>query len=888
MFGAAPNSSLFRFQDTPDTQSAAKVSKTDAETYNWLYSRSSPLPHAPKEASTPSNRDPNGIRLFPSTSTQGFFFGPPGFSTKGNIPSSLIQTPADILNPTSIIKHVSAGPHFKPEAENSSYDITHLSYGNFSSFAPVYTFVSSVTQLPTGEILALVDNPGQVLIMLAPGIWSRFAGIVPGDASSSPATTFSLTPTPDHPLRSTVSAYSSMTVSHDQLYILDYSKGTNQIVTTSGELHSPVISFRGGFGTCMRYVFPSSEKDTIFLSEGPSSLQSVTFTASIPTFGVNSNEALKPVLQAITAPLVILSYPFGLTSRIFKFAFSSTGICVTILDKVMIHRGSAFLKEFDAGLLPSNILCIAFTQNGDLVILSYLSNSKRQLSIVAFKELLSAPPLNSTSSPLPLLWSFEFGCTPRGERPAGSFPAGFSPDLSGIDFVETVAASSDGHLLVASGKDVLYIAPKSSHSTSKGFQGMANAKKPLNFEFLRTLPSNSLLAAETFHNELCNFTVPLSLSLIQMRCPKLLKDKDSLQTAQVFSHDAFVALFMFVYDNQFWEPPHDSAEDYLSPARVRFYVELVVLASSLELDSFCQYVQFRLFKVVEADKKLLSPILLLSAFELKQYSSIPLLKRASELVTSVPKEKLPELFDHMVDSLASTNPELLKVVIRSALVGESQPPFIAYSNPFPQLASQLEDLFQNTVLEVPSSGSQGEKASLLPKTDYILCGVPCHRDILASRWKYYREHILPSHPSTFDIGSSSEQQTDSATLLLKFIYTDKIDHLNASSLRHLIDSELFKFTNDDPTFDYFRSTCFQNSASSSSSIFKSYQQNLALATQPDALYRSRLLVAEHLATIIKNHAEEFAALPPTEQYAIFMIEFEMRMKKSQTVADTTA
>lgn len=778
---------------------------------------------------------------------------PPTFNfgvatTRAELPHGAPKKPLDSLNPSLALEYSSPSGTFSFDPAHASYTPISLEAGLFAQAnipagpgGSGFKSVLSLALLPTGELLALIDYPAQVFIMIAPGVWAPYLTDLARFSFGGK----------NHPLRAPLGSAVAIAVSGDITLVNDTQQGGNLLVTFQGR-HEVVPCNFGNLGRNTRAVLPGNEPNCFFLVEISGNVVYVTFDLTVE----------KDHIVAVPSFKQLVSNTSWLLS-INGAAVSTNGdILTTIGPKGTLYERNTHYAHIELLGLPELITAVAFSATGDLLVMSVLTNSKRRISLIKRSVLRHFLPSAGQPS-VPTLWSMDFDIKLLEVTTTGS---GFK--LAGTDPhpAESIISTPSGQLIVSAGLSIIWLTPQQH---CNGLTSLTTLAVPsqLSFGLLRESPLGSPHAfpSDTL-NTACGFSVPFVTSFLALRYPELITKKSSLEASKAFSHQGLSAIFTYIYDNAIMEPTDATPSIPTQQGVARYYAEVAMLATALEITSLAQFATFRLFALLQSNpslgSELLGALLELQSEPLGCKDS-SLLMKVSQLLATRPEFSASNAIDMLVDRFSS-QPELLKAVLKLSILTGATPPLAPYCNPTTILKQQMSFTFR---LEA----KDGDWAVDISSSDYVLHGVPCHSAILYARWSYFRESIFPHHPTSFDFPTPSKYEQIAVKAFLRFVYTGSIDHLASSPIDtdHFGSSAVFALLADEPDFKLLLDTSNELSRKNYLALF-----HKALKSSRDhlELHRLRVLVAQNLPAILKESPEEFARLNPEEQYALLMIE----------------
>lgn len=833
---------------------------------NYDHSRVRPHP-----SSQSASADKNGLELF-STSllTDGRRVSSSTSFSKAVLPHGSPVVPMDALNPSEGLTIVGCDSHFKLTPEVMSYQLVCLSTGNFSSLTTGVTSVGGLGLLPTGELLCLTNAPllivdgnlptysrpsqvPQVLIMLASGVWARFTT---DQGKATPIQ--SKTPPSRHPSTAPLADPKCIAVSEKYVAVIA-DHNTLHAYKTDGTLEVPSTSYSKFTASS---IVPTAHFNKFVYSSAAGNIFEVDLGPSSP-----ENAAPRDLTPATTS--------WGTSPTGFS-AVSTFGDVISISDsRTVFFERNRFHAEIVITGLPPQITAALFASNGDLVVMSAETLSRRRISVIARQSLIKPFWPSKAMPTIPVLWSTTFLCQPRTAKDPHQSTFGAQAKRN-TPVNESIISTPDGHLIVGAGLGVYHLRPTSIEVPFN------LAPKPTAFSFahLRHLSTEHTDEVFALRVPSCNFSVPLVISFLSTRCPQLLEKKESLASSTIFTHDVLDSFFIFIYDNRFWEPEHASHTAFVSAERVVFYAMLSTLARALGMTVFAEYSEFRMFKLLENNHQLFIPLFKVSQdldlwcdqivkvvakpATMAPGEDLSLLKRLSDALHALPKPALNSLAEQMVDSCALHHPLVLKLFLKIIISAPGHPLYLPFNNPF-----RSHDVPHHPVH--------------LAGTNYKFYGVPIHSVIVASRWKFFRDSILPNNPNEFGADVTDAAEKHAASSLMYYIYSG----LNAFATLAILDFELMRKSNvyslleGDETFDELREYWIRNDRTSISRLIPRMQSLIDHSTNNLELHRARIAIAENLSIILKERPEEFSTLPPEEQYAILQIELIQRLPSKQ-------
>lgn len=835
MFGQPPLVSVIEDASTPTSEALLRAEK-------YSYSRiTKPLQDSP-------TRGVNGLMPLRNSQSMALFsFGGSAYRTE--LPSNAAQSPADTLNPSLTLQYSSSAHAFSFDANRPPYTLVPLDTGLFTSLKDsqrlTMTKCLGLALLPTGELLALIDIPSQIMIMISPGVWVPY---VTDQAKFSFGQRW-------HPLRTSLQNATSIAVSGDITYIADSQQGSTLLITYQGKQETQV-SLNLQMGRNFRAVFPAAKPNSFLVVESTGAVIYITHTLSFE----NDRISAVPTFKQLTGSV-------GWVGSVSAAAISPEGdILVASQYKTILYERRNHYRAIDLYGLTESVTALLFTSTGDLVVLQVVSTAaKRRISLISRSVLRTFTA--ATKAPLPTLWSMDFDIKSSQDPQA--------PFRGAVDrSIESIIATPAGELIVCAGFSIIWFASNHTHTeppTAQNFS-LSSLASPtsVSFSMLRNISpdtSNAYSIAQgTFNVASVAFSVPFVPSYLVIRCLKLFAQRAALEATTVFSHRAFSALFAYIYDNTVI-PPTDLPTTTPQEA-AQFYAELATLASSLELSSLEKYAEFRLFTLLQSDQTLGAGLLSV-LMKLKDSSfSAPdpsLLVKTCQFLATQPDATVNDLIDVLVDQFSS-NPSFLKLALKVSVIPGAYPPITPYCDPTTDLSLQLSNAF---CLEL-KGGDWRVKTSA---PNYCLHGVLCHSSVLFARWRYFRESIFPHHPTSFDFTEPSAHETVAVKALLRFIYTGSVSHLNTSPINTALfaDSSAFQLLKE-PFFEELLETSVGLSHATPKQILAEFRSAIEQSRDHMQLHKLRISVAEHLPAILKDCPEDFARLSPEEQYALLMIE----------------
>lgn len=552
----------------------------------------------------------------------------------------------------------------------------------------------------------------------------------------------------------------------------------------------------------------------------------------------------------------------------------------------------------------------------------------------------------SSSKPSPVGWAGPnyFGYTDRTEDgiivlPGGGIVAGANGRVFFIGKkpkqTSPSTSNSNAKNLPSFSSAFPSVRPSVAHSTTvpsvqAQFTSYAHQTKSLNFSFLLHDELSKSLGPQTLSVPHCNFTAPLHESFLQMRCPKLLSSdlKQRLSESTVFSKDAFVALFGYIYENRLVEPTpaYEIGGRYAEPSRVRFLVDCIVLAEACNLLRFMTYLEFRLFNVMLNVSNTPATSSSISAFSKPASATFG----STTATYSCSSGSSEDLLFAMAEQLTVMEPWMRRgftlrstssVGINTAFRASTTPKMTISSNientttfferaiailasrpkdVFAPLSSKLFDIWATKLpdlfKEVNSKAiSESQPHPLieycdpfkelaqrmkhgynsLTATDYVLSGVKCHKVILASRWPHFRTHIMQKNPTTFDLPISTPGNPNFVHLFLNYLYSEKVSQFNdTATCQFLLSVAKDLNLENGSEFEVLLQHCRERSkfcTTDPKRLIIAFQEALVTSTSEKELYDARTVVSQNLSQILSTCPEEFEKLSDYEKYALLMI-----------------